>query len=137
MAFSSSSDDDDVLSEINITPLVDVMLVLLVAFIVTAPLLNNALHVKLPKTESTAPAPATKTVMVSIDAHGQIYVDRETRTLEQLDAAMRALAARDPNSGVSLQADASVPYGTVAKAMAAIEHAGVTKLAVLTESAGA
>jgi biopolymer transport protein ExbD len=135
MAFSSSSNDDDVLSEINITPLVDVMLVLLVAFIVTAPLLNNALHVKLPKTEATAPAPAAKTVTVSIDAHGQLYVDREARTQDQLDSALRALAARDADASVMLQADAGVPYGVVAKAMAGIEHAGVTKLAVLTEGA--
>jgi biopolymer transport protein ExbD len=132
MAFSSSSDNDDVLSEINITPLVDVMLVLLVAFIVTAPLLNNAMHVNLPKTEATAPAPTAKTVTVSIDGHGQIYVDHDARSLEQLGSAMRELAGSHPDATVTLQADEGVAYGTVAKAMAAIEHAGVTKLAVLT-----
>ncbi|WP_144114003.1 ExbD/TolR family protein [Paraburkholderia sp. BCC1886] len=132
MAFTSSSDNDDVLSEINITPLVDVMLVLLVAFIVTAPLLNNAMHVNLPKTEATAAAPSTKTVTVSIDSHSQLYVDHTAQSLAQLDVSMHALAAGNPDASVSFQADETVPYGTVAKAMAAIQHAGVTKLAVLT-----
>ncbi|UQP02874.1 biopolymer transporter ExbD [Burkholderia multivorans] len=135
MAFSSSSDNDDVLSEINITPLVDVMLVLLVAFIVTVPLLNNAMHINLPKTEATAPAPAAKTVTVSIDRHGQIYVDRDARSLDQLGSAMHELAQNQADAIVTLQADEGVSYGTVAKAMSAIEHAGVTKLAVLTAGA--
>ncbi|HIH2626958.1 TPA: biopolymer transporter ExbD [Burkholderia cenocepacia] len=117
MAFSSSSDNDDVLSEINITPLVDVMLVLLVAFIVTAPLLNNAVHVNLPNTVATAPADRKPNVTVSVDGKGVVYLDK------------RAVA-------LDLQADEHVPYGTVAKLMAAIEHAGITRLSVLTAPRG-
>jgi len=77
MAFSTSGDNDDVLAEINITPLVDVMLVLVVALIVTAPLLNNAIKVNLPKTVATQAPEPRKPIAVSVDAKGLVYVDRE------------------------------------------------------------
>jgi len=136
MAFSSSSDSDDVLSEINITPLVDVMLVLLVTFIVTAPLLNNAVHVNLPKTATTAPPPQVKAVTVSVDVHGKVFLDKRELPLALLEPELRARVAANKDLPLSLQADEGVPYGTVAKAMAAIERAGVTKLSVLTANGG-
>ena len=76
MAFSTSNDTDEVLSEINITPLVDVMLVLLVAFIVTIPVLNNAISVNLPKTAPTQPAEQKKAVSLSVDAQGKVFIDK-------------------------------------------------------------
>ena len=88
MAFSSSSDNDDVLSEINITPLVDVMLVLLVAFIVTAPLLNNAVHVNLPNTVATAPADRKPNVTVSVDDKGVVYLDKRAVALAAVPAEL-------------------------------------------------
>lgn len=136
MAFSTSSDNDDVLSEINITPLVDVMLVLLVAFIVTAPLLNNAVHVNLPKTVATAPADSKPAVTVSVDAQGTIWLDKRATALSALPARLVALKANRPDIALNLQADEGVPYGTVAKLMAAIEHAGITRLSVLTTGNG-
>lgn len=136
MAFSTSSDNDDVLSEINITPLVDVMLVLLVAFIVTAPLLNNAVHVNLPKTVATAPADSKPAVTVSVDAQGTIWLDKRATALSALPARLAALKANRPDIALNLQADEGVPYGTVAKLMAAIEHAGITRLSVLTTGNG-
>lgn len=136
MAFSTSSDNDDVLSEINITPLVDVMLVLLVAFIVTAPLLNNAVHVNLPKTVATAPADSKPAVTVSVDAQGTIWLDKRATALSALPAQLAALKANRPDIALNLQADEGVPYGTVAKLMAAIEHAGITRLSVLTTGNG-
>ncbi|CAG0989816.1 Biopolymer transport protein ExbD [Methylophilaceae bacterium] len=133
MAFSSSSDTDDVMSEINITPLVDVMLVLLVAFIVTAPLLNNAVSVNLPKTVTTQPPEPKKPVTISVDAQGKVYVDKEEFTIPTLEAELKSRQRADPNIALHLSSDEAVNYGQVAKVMAVIEHAGITKLAVLTQ----
>ena len=76
MAFKTQDDGDDVMGEINVTPLVDVMLVLLVVFIVTAPLLTQAVHVNLPKTAETAPPEEKAAVYLSIDAQGKIFIDK-------------------------------------------------------------
>lgn len=132
MAFTSANDGDDVLSEINITPLVDVMLVLLVAFIVTAPLLNNAIHVNLPKTAATQPPDPKKPVTVSVDAEGKVYLDKQEFTVANLETELKVRQRADPNLALHLSSDEAVNYGKVAKVMAVIERSGVTKLAVLT-----
>jgi biopolymer transport protein ExbD len=131
MAFSSQS-DDEVLSEINITPLVDVMLVLLVAFIVTAPLLNNAIKVTLPKTAATAAPDTPKALNLSVDVAGSLFLDQVPVASTGLEAELRRRQAAAPQLTLHLQADERVPYGAVAKAMAAIERAGITRIAVLT-----
>ena len=136
MAFStSSSGSADVLSEINITPLVDVMLVLMVVFLLTAPLLNNVVKINLPKTATTAPADTPKPVTVSVDAAGQVFIDKRVVGLDALEPELKQLVAASPELALSLQADEAVPYKSVAKAMAAISRSGVTKLSVLTASA--
>jgi biopolymer transport protein ExbD len=132
MAFSTQDSADDVVSEINITPLVDVMLVLLVAFIVTAPLMTNAVKVNLPKTVATAAPDAKKPVSVSIDSESKVYLDKKEVSIEALAAELKSALSSNPDLTLHLQADQEVPYKSVAKAMAAIEHAGVTKLAVIT-----
>jgi biopolymer transport protein ExbD len=134
MAFSSASDGDEVMSEINITPLVDVMLVLLVAFIVTAPLLNNAVHVNLPKTAATKPPEPAKPVTISIDAAGKVYIDKQEEALPALESDLKSRLAQHPELVYHLSSDESVKYASVAKVMAVIERAGVTKLAVLTQA---
>jgi biopolymer transport protein ExbD len=131
MAFSTESDNDDVVSEINITPLVDVMLVLLVAFIVTVPLLNNAIQLNLPKTEATASAP-DRPVTVSVDKAGNVYIEKRRIAPEARDAEFAQLHAQRPDAQVTLQGDEDTPYGNVAKVLAALERAGIAKLAVLT-----
>jgi len=132
MAFNTFSESDSVLSEINITPLVDVMLVLLVAFIVTAPLMSNAVKVNLPKTDATAAPTDNKPFTVSVDADGQIFLDKRAISQETVESELVALKAQKPDLVLHLQADEVVPYGSVAKVMASIERAGITKLAVLT-----
>jgi biopolymer transport protein TolR len=132
MAITSREDADDVLSEINITPLVDVMLVLLVAFIVTAPLLTNAVRINLPKTVQTAPPPPTHVTTVSIDAAQHLFIDREPIGNDQLDARLRALHAQHDDLTLALQADADVPYRVVARTVASIEHAGIERLSILS-----
>ncbi|NOT14128.1 MAG: biopolymer transporter ExbD [Methylotenera sp.] len=133
MAFNNST-DDDVLSEINVTPLVDVMLVLLVAFIVTAPLLNNAIHVNLPKTVTTSPPDQLKPVTISVDKEGRVYIDKKELSLAQVELELKRRQTQNPEQTYHLNSDDSVQYGKVAKVMALIEKSGITKLSVLTQS---
>lgn len=133
MAFKTdSSSDREAMSEINVTPLVDVMLVLLVVFIVTAPLLTQAVHVDLPKTEKTDPAPEKHLATIAIDAQGNLTVNDKPQVLAALEQQLRGLHAADPELTVQLQADAAVPYGKVAEAMAVAHKAGINKLAFIT-----
>jgi biopolymer transport protein ExbD len=133
MSFSTAS-SDDVVSEINITPLVDVMLVLVVALIVTAPLLNNAIKVNLPKTVATQAPEPRKPISVSVDAQGQAYLDRVPLELPVLGQRLQALHSANPDTAVHLSSDEAVNYGSVAKVMALVERAGITKVAVLTSA---
>ena len=136
MAFSTGTGNADVLSEINITPLVDVMLVLMVVFILTAPLLNNAVRINLPQTAATSAPDAVKAVTVSVDPAGQVFIDKRKVAPAALENELRHLVRANPNLALSLQADETVPYKAVAKTMAAISRSGVSKLSVLTAPAG-
>ncbi|WP_122584303.1 ExbD/TolR family protein [Pseudomonas viridiflava] len=131
MAFSTQ-DSDEVLSEINVTPLVDVMLVLLVVFIVTAPLLTNSIPINLPKTESVAPAEQKDPLVVSIDGQGKLFINKDEIQPDLLETNLKAAREKAPDVRVQLQADDGVNYGEVARAMASIERAGITKLSVIT-----
>jgi biopolymer transport protein ExbD len=134
MAFQVSGGGEEVMSEINVTPLVDVMLVLLVVFLVTAPLLTNTIRVNLPETSKIAATgpDQQKSVNVSIDVGGNVYIDRKSVGLAGLEPALRSLHASYRDLIVHLNADRAVSYGLVAKAMTAVNRAGVTKLSVLT-----
>jgi len=131
MAFSTQ-DSDEVLSEINVTPLVDVMLVLLVVFIVTAPLLTNSIPINLPKTESVAPVEQKDPLVVSIDGQGKLFINKDEIQPDLLEVNLQSAKVKDPEVRVQLQADDGVNYGEVARAMASIERAGITKLSVIT-----
>ncbi|MCK9740762.1 ExbD/TolR family protein [Pseudomonas syringae] len=131
MAFSTQ-DTDEVLSEINVTPLVDVMLVLLVVFIVTAPLLTNSIPINLPKTESVAPVEQKDPLVVSIDGQGKLFINKDEIHPDLLETNLKAAKEKAPDVRVQLQADNGVNYGEVARAMASIERAGITKLSVIT-----
>lgn len=131
MAFSTQ-ESDEVLSEMNVTPLVDVMLVLLVVFIVTAPMLTNSIPINLPRTEAVAPPDTQDPLVVSIDGTGKVFVGKDEIQAELLESHLQAAKTADAELRVQLQADDQVDYGVVARAMAAIERAGITKLAVIT-----
>ncbi len=133
MSFSSN-DGDDVLSEINVTPLVDVMLVLLVAFIVTAPVMTNAITVNLPKTVATKPTEQRTPVTLSVDAKGQVFVDKEQVPQAALEAKLKGIYQAHPDQVFHLSSDDAVNYGAVAKVMAVVERVGISKLAVLTKA---
>lgn len=132
MAFNTKDDGDEVMGEINVTPLVDVMLVLLVVFIVTAPLLTQAIHVNLPKTEETAPPEEKAAVYLSVDSQGKIFIDKQEYPADSIENELKNRKAADPELALNLNADDAVQYGIVAKVMSSIERAGVTKLSVLT-----
>jgi biopolymer transport protein ExbD/biopolymer transport protein TolR len=128
----ATSENDEVVSEINVTPLVDVMLVLLVVFIVTAPLLSNAITVNLPKTAINSPPAQKKALNLSIDAGGRIYIDRSAVELGSLERELRTANQGNADVSVHLNADQGVNYGLVAKVISAADRAGVTRLSVLT-----
>ncbi|BBA33709.1 biopolymer transport protein exbD [Methylocaldum marinum] len=133
MAVQLPTDDDGgELSEINVTPLVDVMLVLLVVFIVTAPLLTQVVRVKLPETEQTEPAPDQHIAILSVTADGQPLVDDRPVPLASLEMELKALQERDPDIRVQLQADRAAIFDAVAKVMASAQRSGIGKLSFVT-----
>ncbi|MET0610622.1 MAG: biopolymer transporter ExbD [Pseudomonas caspiana] len=131
MSFSTQ-ESDEVVSEMNVTPLVDVMLVLLVVFIVCAPLMTNAIKVNLPKTDAVAAAEKKDPVVVSVDKDGKFFLAKEEVAPESLEKSLMDVKAKDPEVRVQLKADSDVIYGQVAKAMASIERSGITKISVMT-----
>jgi biopolymer transport protein TolR len=132
MAFQTQTDEDGEMSEINVTPLVDVMLVLLVVFIVTAPLLTQVVRVKLPKTEQTEPAPDQHITILSVNASGQPVLDDKAIPLENLEAELKALQEKDPDISLQLQADKAAVFDAVAKVMASAQRSGIGKLSFVT-----
>lgn len=133
MAFSTGGESDDVVSEINVTPLVDVMLVLLVVFIVTAPLLANHIKVNLPKTAKTELAQEKRPLSLSVDASGKIFVDRSEVPLGDLEGRLKQIKAERQELAIHLNADQGVNYGQVAKVLALVDRAGVSRLSVMTD----
>ena len=108
------------------------MLVLLIVFIVTAPLLTNSVKVNLPKAAPTQITDQTKAVVVSVNTQGEIYLDKDRVSLNQFEQAIQQRKATNPKLALNLNADETVPYGTVAKLLASIERVGVDKLSVIT-----
>jgi biopolymer transport protein ExbD len=126
MALLTNGEQDSMMSDINVTPLVDVMLVLLTVFIVTAPLLMNSVSVKLPKAAASVAMTQPKTAHISVTEKGDIYLNDAELKLEELEPKLRQDNA---NGELSLEilADEKAFYGVVAKVMAAIQRAGVSK----------
>lgn len=135
MAFWNQDDDgdDEVLNEINVVPLIDIMLVLLVLFIVTASAITTEIQVNLPQADAEAQPTDNKPLIISVDADGLYHLGGEEVNLDQLQERLTNLHDNHPKQTVQLQADRSVPFETVSKVMAAIQVAGIQKIAVLTE----
>ena len=123
------------MSEINMTPLIDVMLVLLVIFIITAPLMTSSLKLDLPKTEGGQPSVAPAFIALAIDEQGRLFVGDEVLAREMVAARMREAASRDPATEVQLRADSRVPYGRVAELIGAVQDAGLSRIGFVTEAA--
>jgi biopolymer transport protein ExbD len=137
MSFASLNDDDgnEALAEINMIPLIDVMLVLLVIFIVTAPLLTHAVKVDLPKASSSPNLTKPDNVQVAIDGAGQVYWNGEVVAAAALSERLRAAAAVSPQPELHLCAERSTPYEKVAEVMSAAAREGLTRIGFVTNPA--
>ncbi len=133
MAFKPQSNDDSAMSEINVTPLVDVMLVLVIILLVTAPLLTQSVQVKLPKTTQTIADTQNQPLQLGIEADGNVTINKIPQTdLAMLESSLQDEFAKDNDIGVHLYADQTVVYAKVAEVMATVQHAGITKIAFVT-----
>jgi biopolymer transport protein TolR len=121
------------MSEINVTPLVDVMLVLVVIFIITAPLLASAIRLDLPKTAGTQAGDAPRFVTLSLDKAGGLFLNDKPVTPAQLAEQLAAAAKRNPETEVQLRADQTVPYGRVVEVMGAAHQAGLHRIGFVAE----
>jgi len=121
------------LSEINVTPLVDVMLVLLIIFMVTAPMLHEGLDVELPQVKAESIAKESSTVTVTVTKDGRIFIDQEEVTLSELSGQMEQMRRLWPDKKVLLKGDKNVSYGAVVEVMAVMRNAGVVDLGMVTE----
>jgi biopolymer transport protein ExbD len=120
-------------AEINMTPLVDVMLVLLIIFIITAPLMTHSVPVDLPRAASTPTPEKPMTLQVSINAENQIFVGSDAVDRSILEMKFREAVAKDANVEMHLKADRSTRYESVAEAMSAARRAGLTKIGFVTQ----
>jgi len=136
MSFSNPSGDqgdDPLMTEINMTPLVDVMLVLLIIFIITLPVIHQAVKVDLPKANSARNETKPESVQVSIDARGQIFWNSSPIDLPTFVGYAETAAQKEPQPEINLRADKEVRYDSVAQVLAASKRAGLTKLGFITE----
>lgn len=129
----SSRRDGTTISQINVTPFVDVMLVLLVIFMVTAPILQQGVQVNLPEAKAGAIAGKEEPLVVSITEKGQVYLNDNRIKLAELKLKLQAIRRVQKGKEVFLRADKSVPYGVVMKAIATIKEAGIVKLGMITQ----
>ncbi len=120
-------------SQINVTPLVDVMLVLLIIFMVTAPIIQQGVEVSVPKVRAAALPGEEQQFVVSITRSAEVYLNDAKLTPEELTDKLRAIAVERPDRQVFVRADEEVPYGAVIRAMAAIKAAGIQNVGMVTE----
>ena len=134
MAMGSLSDnEDDFNPEINTTPLVDVMLVLLIIFIITIPVINQSVKIDLPRAASQADPLKPESINVSIDAQGRMYWNMENVSLDQLNARVAEAAKKRPQPELHLRAERTTPYEKVVQVMAAAQNGGLEKIGFVTD----
>jgi len=125
------------MSDINMTPLIDVMLVLLVIFMITAPLMTSSLKLNLPKTDAAQPNDAPQFISVALDAQGKLYFGEEALEPAAFAARVAEAARQNPRTEVQLRADKGVPYGRVAELIGVVQKAGLNRIGFVTEPSGA
>ena len=125
------------MSDINMTPLVDVMLVLVVIFIITAPLMASSIRLDLPRTDAAKPSDAPKFITVVLDKSGGTFVDDKPLAAEQLAARLLEAARQNPDMEVQLRADRTVPYGRVVEVMGAAQKAGLNRIGFIADAEAA
>ena len=125
------------MSDINMTPLIDVMLVLLVIFMITAPLMTSSLKLDLPKTDGGQPNDAPQYISVALDPQGKLFFGEEALDSSAFEARVLDAARKNPKTEVQLRADKGVPYGRVAELIAVVQKAGLSRIGFVTESPAA
>lgn len=122
------------MSEINVTPLVDVMLVLVVIFIITAPLLASSIRLDLPQTDAASVSEAPVSVTLTVNQTGQAFLNDKAVSLDELAQSLQGSAARNPDTEVQLRADEAVPYGRIVEVMGLAQKAGLNRIAFVAEA---
>jgi biopolymer transport protein TolR len=130
---AGSSEGGGSISDINVTPLVDVMLVLLVIFMVTAPILQQGVAIDLPKVAAAPLAGDEEQLVVNVDKAGQVFLNDTVMPLDALTSKLAAIRAERPDRQVFVRADQTVAYGQVMRTMAAVRASGLTKIGLVTE----
>ena len=125
------------MSDINMTPLIDVMLVLLVIFMITAPLMTSSLKLDLPKTDAAQPSDTPQFISVALDREGRYFFGDETLAADAFAERVAVAAKRNAQTEVQLRADRGVPYGRVAELIGIVQKAGLTRIGFVTEPAAA
>jgi biopolymer transport protein TolR len=125
---------DQPMSDINMTPLIDVMLVLVVIFIITAPLLASSIKLDLPTTEAARAGDAPKSVTVVVDAAGQTYLQDRVVAQDELLRQLQLSAQANPQTEVLLRADKAVPYGRIVEVMGAAQAAGLNRIGFVADA---
>ncbi len=133
MAFGTQDELDDVMNEINMTPLVDVMLVLLIVFIITIPVMKHTVNIDLPRATNLQQNQKPETVRLSVDASGAYFWNENRVEDAALPDLLKAQAAKNPQPDLHIRGDKNVRYERVAQAMAAAQQAGVKKIGFITE----
>jgi len=136
MAFGTPNniaDDDEVMNEINMTPMVDIMLVLLIIFIITIPVMKHAVNIDLPRASNVVQSIKPETVRLSVDAEGQYFLNETRVAYDTLATQLKAAAAQEPQPDLHIRGDKAVRYERVAQAMAAAQQAGLRKIGFITE----
>ena len=133
MTFDQGGSGNDAISQINVTPLVDVMLVLLIIFMVTAPILQQGVAVDLPKVAAGPLTGQEEQLVVNVAKGGQVFLNDTPMAVTDLTAKLGAIAAARPDRQVYVRADQSVPYGEVMQVMSAVRDAGLTHVGLVTE----
>ena len=136
MAFGrlASTKPDAPMSDINVTPMVDVMLVLLVIFILTAPLMTSAIRLDLPSSEGGEAGASPQAVILVVNAQGDLFLNDRPITPEVLRLRLVEAAKRNPNAELELRADQSVPYGRVVEAMGLAQKAGLSRIGFVAQT---
>jgi biopolymer transport protein ExbD len=133
MAFGTQDDADDVMNEINMTPLVDVMLVLLIIFIITVPVMKHSVQVDLPRAANQPEEVKPETIRLSVTADGSYFWNGQAVSETDLPSMMQTEAAKEPQPDLHIRGDREVRYERVAQAMASAQRAGLRKIGFVTD----
>jgi len=133
MAFGTQDDADEVMNEINMTPLVDVMLVLLIIFIITIPVMKHSVNIELPRASNQPQDAKPQTIRLTVDAEGKYFWNDEAVDEAKLNSLLQAEAQKTPQAPLHIRGDKAVRYERVAQAMAAAQRAGMTQIGFITE----